>query len=50
METDHVVLDAALPDELCVWLERFLIAHYVPVQRKKRKRESWFDDEQQAKS
>jgi hypothetical protein len=50
METDHVVLDAALPDELCVWLERFLIAHYVPVQRKKRKRESWFDDEQQARS
>jgi hypothetical protein len=50
METDHLVFDAPLPDELCVWLERFLIAHYVPVQRKKRKRQSWFDDKSQVKS
>lgn len=30
MEAGEHVMEAALPDELCVWLERFLIYHYAP--------------------
>lgn len=45
METGELVLDAPLPDELCVWMERFVIAHYTPEKPKKRKRKQWHDEE-----
>ncbi|AFI83736.1 DUF3305 domain-containing protein [Methylophaga nitratireducenticrescens] len=37
MEAGDQVLEAALPDELCVWLERFIIYHYAPEAPKKRR-------------
>ncbi len=46
METDEAVFDAPLADELCVWLEHYVVAHYKPVAPKKRKRRKWHDAEQ----
>jgi hypothetical protein len=43
METDHIIHQTALPDALCVWLERYVLKHYVPEQKKKRRRQQWFD-------
>jgi len=41
METDDVVESVAMPAELYRWAERFVLEHYVPEKRKKRKRENW---------
>ncbi len=41
MESDETVLTAPLPQPLCLWLERFVIEHYTPEQRKKRRRKKW---------
>lgn len=41
METDEVVESVDMPAELYRWAERFVLEHYVPEKRKKRKRESW---------
>ncbi len=43
METGETVLDAPLADALCVWLEHFVVAHYIPAAPKKRKRRKWHD-------
>jgi hypothetical protein len=43
METGETVLDAPLADALCVWLEHFVVAHFKPAERKKRKRRKWHD-------
>lgn len=48
MEAGEKVFDAPLPDVLCVWLERFVLAHYQPQQPKKRRRKSWLNDSQEA--
>lgn len=42
-EGDQLVADAAIPPELYQWLEAFVLAHYVPEKRRKRKRENWKD-------
>lgn len=41
METDEIVETVAMPAELYRWAERFVLEHYVPEKRKKRKRENW---------
>ena len=41
METDEIVETVAMPPELYRWAERFVLEHYVPEKRKKRKRENW---------
>ena len=41
METDDVVESVDMPAELYRWAERFVLEHYVPEKRKKRKRENW---------
>ena len=43
METGEMVLEAPLADALCVWLERYVVAHYQPAAPKKRKRKKWHD-------
>ena len=48
MEAGEKVLDAPLPDVLCVWLERFVLAHYQPQQPKKRRRKRWLDNDSEA--
>lgn len=41
MEAGEMVFDAPLPDVLCVWLERYVLAHYQPQKPKKRRRQRW---------
>jgi hypothetical protein len=41
METDDLVESVAMPAELYRWAEQFVLEHYVPEKRKKRKRENW---------
>ena len=44
MEGDEIVESVAMPPELYRWAERFVLEHYVPEKRKKRKRENWKED------
>jgi hypothetical protein len=44
METDEIVETVAMPPELYRWAERFVLEHYVPEKRKKRKRDNWKED------
>lgn len=41
METDAVVHSIAMPSSIIERLERFVVEHYVPEQKKKRKRQDW---------
>jgi len=41
MEVDELVYSVALPPELYRWIEQFVLAHYVPEKKQKRRRESW---------
>ena len=41
METDELVESVDMPPELYRWAEHFVLEHYVPVKRKKRKRDNW---------
>jgi hypothetical protein len=40
-EGDDLVYSVPIPAELYRWLEAYVIEHYVPIQRKKRKRKNW---------
>lgn len=44
METEEIVKTVAMPPELYRWAERFVLEHYVPEKRKKRKRENWKEE------
>ena len=44
MEGEDEVFSVAMPPEIAVWVERFVITHYVPEQRKKRKRRNWHEE------
>lgn len=41
METDDWVNSVPMPEQVHDWVERFVVAHYVPAQKKKRKRQNW---------
>ncbi len=41
LEVDDEVYSVAMPPEVAVWMERFVLKHYVPEPRKKRKRRDW---------
>ena len=41
MEMEEAVYTVPLPAELYRWLEHFVIEHYVPERRRKRRREDW---------
>lgn len=41
METGDLVVDTVLSEELCVWLEAFVLTHYMPEKPKKRYRKRW---------
>lgn len=49
METGEQIFNADLPDELCVWLERFVLNHYQPERSKKRRRKQWYDKDPKTK-
>jgi len=44
LESDDIVLSAPMPAELRDLLERYVISHYQPVIKKKRKRKDWLED------
>ena len=41
LEGDEEVYDIDIPPELYRWVEAYVLAHYVAVKRKKRKRQDW---------
>jgi hypothetical protein len=44
-ETDENVYAVAMPPEIYRWIEAYVLEHYVPEKRRKRKRENWKQDE-----
>lgn len=44
METDDWVYSVPMPEQVHQWVERFVVEHYVPAQKKKRKRQNWVED------
>jgi len=49
MECDRLVLSVPMPREICQVLENYVITHYVPEQKKKRKRREWLSESDYAK-
>jgi hypothetical protein len=45
METDEQVYAVDLPPELYRWTENFVLMHYAPQKRKKRKRDDWKNED-----
>jgi hypothetical protein len=45
-EVDGTVHAIAMPPEIYRWVEAYVLEHYVPEKRKKRKRDDWKKDEQ----
>lgn len=44
MEADDTVLSAPMPPEVHQWLEHYVLEHYTPQQRGKRKRKNWVQE------
>jgi hypothetical protein len=49
MESDRLVLSVPMPPEICTLLEKFVVSHYLPQEKKKRKRREWLTDSEYAK-
>lgn len=47
LETDYLVLSAALPTDVRDKIEEFIVNNYVPQTKKKRKRKNWFEEANQ---
>lgn len=43
MEVDELVYSVDMPPELYRWVEQFVLEHYVPEKKRKRRRDSWKD-------
>jgi len=41
METEGLVYSVPMPDTVIDWLERYVVANYAPMEKKKRKRRDW---------
>ena len=46
-EVDDQVFALSIPPEIYRWLERFIVNHYIPPQRRKRQRIQWADGNEQ---
>lgn len=46
MEVDESVSAVAMPPEIYRWCEAFVLAHYVPEKKRKRKRDDWKQGDQ----
>ena len=44
LETDDIVLSIPMPEEIRELLEHYVVNHYRPVEKKKRKRRDWLQD------
>lgn len=49
LESDDLVLSIAMPASIRQLLEQYVITHYRPVKKKKRKRKDWLEDSLYAK-
>ena len=49
MESDDIVLSVPMPAAITELLERYVISHYQPKKKKKRKRTDWIEDSLYAK-
>ncbi len=49
MESDDPVYSVPMPDKVHQWIERFVITHYQPEIKRKRKRKDWVEDSEYAK-
>ena len=49
LESDDMVLSIAMPESIRELLEQYVIAHYRPVKKKKRRRKDWLEDSEYAK-
>lgn len=49
LESDDLVLSIAMPASIRQMLEQYVVAHYKPVKKKKRKRKDWLEDSLYAK-
>ncbi len=45
LEGDDAVYAVAIPPELYRWIEAYVLAYYLPVKRKKRKRQDWTESD-----
>jgi uncharacterized protein DUF3305 len=50
LECDDEIYDVDVPPELYKWTEAFILVHYAPEKRIKRKRKNWKQSEQEAPS
>ena len=46
MEVDESVSAVAMPPEIYRWCEAFVLTHYVPEKKRKRKRDNWKQGDQ----
>jgi hypothetical protein len=44
-EVDENVYAVPIPPEIYLWIEAYVLEHYVPEKRRKRKRDDWKQDE-----
>ena len=44
LESDDIVESVAMPAELYRWVEQFVLEHYLPQKKKKRKRDNWKEE------
>ncbi len=44
MEAERLVLSVPMPAEVCRVVERYVISHYLPEEKKKRRRRDWLSD------
>ncbi len=49
LESDDIVLSIAMPETIRNLLEQYVVAHYKPIKKKKRKRKDWLEDSLYAK-
>lgn len=49
MEAERIVLEIGMPDEMCSVVERYVVSHYVPEIKKKRKRKDWLSESEYVK-
>lgn len=49
MESDDPVYSVPMPEEVRQWVERFVVTHYEPEVKRKRKRKDWVEDSEYAK-
>ncbi len=48
LESEDRVFSTPMPPELCDWVERFVVEHYVPEEKRKRKRRNWTQEDERA--